>query len=153
MLTIDFSLIPINGGEKILDLGCGSGRHSWYVCKQDHCSVYAVDYDLESLQKARYMLGLMDKENETRGKWLVMQGNAMTLPFRDRSFDKIVCFDTLHEIPNWEEILIKWVYFLKREGKILFCDPELKIEQILNASKNGLKHLKTVKNIHLFSQE
>ena len=130
MLTVDFNLIRIKGGEKVLDLGCGSGRHSWYVCKQDHCSVYAVDYDLESLQKAKYMLGLMDKENETKGKWLVIQGNAMTLPFCDKSFDKIVCSEVLEHVIDDEQATRELYRVLKDDGELAVSVPSYLPETI-----------------------
>ena len=123
MLTVDFNLIPINGGERVLDLGCGTGRHSWYVCKLDHCSVYAVDYDLESLQKAQYMLGLMDAENETRGKWTVIQGNALTLPFQDKIFDKIVCSEVLEHVLDDEQATIELRRVLKDDGELAISVP------------------------------
>jgi ubiquinone/menaquinone biosynthesis C-methylase UbiE len=123
LLTVDFNLIPINGGERILDLGCGPGRHSWYVCKLDHCSVYAVDYDLESLQKAKYMLGMMDADNETKGLWTVLQGNALTLPFSDKSFDKIVCSEVLEHVLD-DDLAVKELFrVLKDDGELAVSVP------------------------------
>lgn len=123
MLTIDFSLIPVNGGERVLDLGCGPGRHSWYVCKLDHCSVYAVDYDLESLQKAKYMLGMMDADNETKGLWTVLQGNALTLPFSDKSFDKIVCSEVLEHVLDDDHAVKELFRVLKDDGELAVSVP------------------------------
>ena len=123
MLTVDFNLIPINDGERVLDLGCGPGRHSWYVCKLDHCSVYAVDYDLESLQKAKYMLGMMDADNETKGLWTVLQGNALTLPFSDKSFDKIVCSEVLEHVLD-DDLAVKELFrVLKDDGELAVSVP------------------------------
>ncbi len=123
MLTIDFGLIPITGGERVLDLGCGPGRHSWYVCKLDHCKVYAVDYELESLQKAKYMLDMMDTENETRGTWTVLQGNAMTLPFGDKVFDKIVCSEVLEHVLDDEQAVRELHRVLKDDGEMAVSVP------------------------------
>jgi ubiquinone/menaquinone biosynthesis C-methylase UbiE len=122
--------MPINGGELVLDLGCGTGRHSWYVCKLDHCSVYAVDYDLESLQKAKYMLGLMDTENETRGKWTVIQGNALELPFQDKIFDKIVCSEVLEHVPDDEQATLELRRVLKDDGELAISVPTYLPESI-----------------------
>lgn len=123
MLTIDFSLMPLNGGAQVLDLGCGPGRHSWYVCKLDHCSVYAVDYDLESLQKAKYMLNMMDAESETKGKWTVLQGNAMTLPFSDKSFDRIVCSEVLEHVLDDEQAVRELFRVLRDDGELAVSVP------------------------------
>ncbi len=130
MLTVDFNLIPINGGERVLDLGCGTGRHSWYVSKLDHCSVYAVDYDLESLQKAKYMLGMMDADNETKGLWTVLQGNALTLPFSDKSFDKIVCSEVLEHVLD-DDLAVKELFrVLKDDGELAVSVPTYLTETI-----------------------
>ena len=123
MLTVDFGLMPVRGGERVLDLGCGPGRHTWYVCKLDHCSVYAVDYDLESLQKAKYMLGMMDSDNETKGKWSVLLGNAMTLPFGDKSFDKIVCSEVLEHVLDDNQAVRELFRVLKDDGELAVSVP------------------------------
>lgn len=123
MLTVDFGLMPIKGGERVLDLGCGPGRHTWYVCKLDHCSVYAVDYDLESLQKAKYMLCMMDAENETKGKWTVLMGNALTLPFSDKSFDKIVCSEVLEHVLDDGQAVRELLRVLKDDGELAVSVP------------------------------
>ncbi|MGB2884580.1 MAG: class I SAM-dependent methyltransferase [Dehalococcoidia bacterium] len=120
---MDFGLMPIKGGERVLDLGCGPGRHTWYVCKLDHCSVYAVDYDLESLQKAKYMLCMMDAENETKGKWTVLMGNALTLPFSDKSFDKIVCSEVLEHVLDDGQAVRELLRVLKDDGELAVSVP------------------------------
>ena len=123
MLTVDFGLLPIRGGERVLDVGCGPGRHSWYVCKLDHCSVYAMDYDLESLQRAKYMLNLMDNENVAKGEWTVLQGNAMRLPFRDDTFDKIICSEVLEHVPDDEQGVRELFRVLKDGGELAVSVP------------------------------
>ena len=123
MLTIDFGLLPITGGERVLDLGCGTGRHSWYVCTLDHCRVYAVDYELESLERAKYMLDMMDTANQTRGTWSVMQGNAMTLPFGDKVFDKIMCSEVLEHILDDEKAVRELHRVLKDDGELAVSVP------------------------------
>ncbi len=123
MLTVDFGLLRVKGGERILDVGCGPGRHSWYVCSLDHCSVYAMDYDLESLQKARYMLGMMDSDNISKGKWSVLRGDGMKMPFRDETFDKIICSEVLEHVIDDERGVRELVRVLKDDGELAVSVP------------------------------
>jgi SAM-dependent methyltransferase len=130
LLTVDFRLLPIDSGERVLDLGCGPGRHTWHVCKTDNCSVYAVDYDIEELRKAKWMLDEMDKENETKGSWSVLQGNAMTLPFADGAFDKIVCSEVLEHVIDDEQAVRELLRVLKDDGQLAVSVPTYLPESI-----------------------
>ena len=130
MLTVDFALFPINRGERVLDLGCGSGRHSWHICKLNHCSLCAADLDLESLQKNRYMLGEIDRENGVKGKWNVLQGNAMRLPFKDGSFDKIICSEVMEHVVDDEQAARELFRVLKDGGLLSISVPEHMMESI-----------------------
>lgn len=130
MLTVDFDIFRIGEGERILDIGCGSGRHSWHVCKLDHCSLWAMDYDLESLQKNKYMLAEIERENGGDKKWAVMQGNAMTLPFKDGMFDKIICSEVLEHVLDDEQGLRELVRVLKDGGTMAASVPAFLPESI-----------------------
>ena len=130
MLTVDFELLTVGHGERVLDLGCGPGRHTWHVCKTDHCLVYAVDYDVEELRKAKWMLGEMDKESETKGRWCIMQGNAMTLPFADGAFDKIVCSEVLEHVVDDEQAMRELFRVLKDGGQLAVSVPTFLPESI-----------------------
>ena len=104
MLTVDFRLFDIKSGERVLDVGCGAGRHSWHACTLDHCNVYSMDIDLESLLKAKYMFQEMEKDNLAKGEWNLILGNTMKLPFKDGSFDKIICSEVLEHVIDDEPL-------------------------------------------------
>jgi ubiquinone/menaquinone biosynthesis C-methylase UbiE len=130
VLTVDFDLLPIKSGERVLDLGCGSGRHSWHVCKLDTCTLCAMDYDITELQKNRYMLGLMDSKKETKGRWCVMQGNAMYLPFKDSCFDKIICSEVMEHVIDDEQATRELFRVLKEDGLLAVSVPARKMESL-----------------------
>lgn len=130
MLTVDFNLFQIRDGQRVLDVGCGLGRHSWEACRRDHCAVYAMDIDLESLQKAKYMLYLMEHGKEAKGELNVIQGDALSLPFKDASFDKVICSEVLEHLAEDEQAVRELVRVLKYGGELAVSVPAYLIETI-----------------------
>src|SRR4030065_418557 len=123
MLTIDYDLIGIKDGEQVLDVGCGEGRHSWEACKRNDCLVCALDLDETNLKKAHYALYLMEQQGETRGKWLRARGTITSLPFKDASFDKVICSEVLEHIPNDIQGIRELVRVLKGDGTLAISVP------------------------------
>lgn len=123
MLTIDYSLLGIKDGERVLDVGCGEGRHSWEACKTANCLVYALDIEIGGLDKARYMFQDMDKRGESRGRWILIKGDTMSLPFKDATFDKIICAEVLEHIPDDQQSIRELVRVLKDDGIIAISVP------------------------------
>lgn len=123
MLTIDYSLLGIKDGERVLDVGCGEGRHSWEACKTANCLVYALDIEIGGLDKARYMFQDMDKRGESRGRWILIKGDTVSLPFKDATFDKIICSEVLEHIPDDQQSIRELVRVLKDDGIIAISVP------------------------------
>ena len=98
MLTVDYDLLGIRDGERILDVGCGEGRHSCEAVKRNSCTVYALDVDELKLAKANYILRLLDDNGESRGRWVLLRGDAMKLPFKDAYFDRVICSEVLEHL-------------------------------------------------------
>ena len=44
MLTVDFRRFPVRAGQRVLDLGCGGGRHAFEVYRRG-ADVVAFDLD------------------------------------------------------------------------------------------------------------
>jgi len=123
VLTIDYSLLGIRDGERVLDVGCGEGRHSWGACKTANCLVYALDIEVGGLNKARYVFQDMDKRGESRGRWILINGDTTSLPFKDATFDKIICSEVLEHIPDDQQGIRELVRVLKDDGRIAISVP------------------------------
>jgi len=123
MLTIDYSLLGIKDGERVLDIGCGEGRHSWEPCKRGKCLVYALDIEDEKLKKARDVFELLDKQEEANGNWDLIKGDTISLPFKDASFDRIICSEVLEHVPDDRQGVKEMVRVLKNDGIIALSVP------------------------------
>ena len=130
MLTIDYKLVGIKDGERVLDVGCGEGRHSWEACKRTDCLVCALDIEDANLVKAHHVLWHLDQQGESRGKWILIKGNIISLPFKDASFDKIICSEVLEHIPDDQHGIKELVRVLKDDGILAVSVPSYLPEAI-----------------------
>ncbi len=63
MLTVDFRRFPVRPGQRVLDLGCGGGRHAFEVYRRGG-NVVAFDLDTAELTSVRAMFGAMREVGE-----------------------------------------------------------------------------------------
>src|SRR5689334_23477311 len=63
LLTVDFQRFPIALGERVLDMGCGGGRHAFELYRRG-ASVVAFDMDAEELKTVADMFGAMELEGQ-----------------------------------------------------------------------------------------
>ena len=130
MLTVDYELLGMKDGERILDLGCGEGRHTWVACKETNCQIIGLDLDKTSLDKGRLVLWKLDEQGETRGEWLLTRGSILKLPFKDGTFDKIICSEVLEHVPDDRQGIKEIVRVLKDDGLLAVSVPSYLPEAI-----------------------
>ncbi|MGQ9858019.1 MAG: class I SAM-dependent methyltransferase [Thermodesulfobacteriota bacterium] len=122
MLTISLKTFRPRPGDWILDAGCGEGRHS-FAMYREQCRVFALDRDLTSLRKTQFVLREMHKRGEAKGEALVLQGDNLRLPFRDGSFDKVLCAEVLEHIAEDRQAVLELVRVTKPAGQIAITVP------------------------------
>jgi ubiquinone/menaquinone biosynthesis C-methylase UbiE len=119
MKTVDFAHFALQAGERVLDLGCGEGRHVISAYVEGEADVVGVDLCLKDLltaqQKAQDFIG---EGNADHGFGLA-NADALQLPFADNTFDKVICSEVLEHIPDYEGALSEIERILKPGG--LFC--------------------------------
>jgi SAM-dependent methyltransferase len=128
MLTVDFSQIPLRPGMRVLDAGCGSGRHLCESFRTPGVDVAGVDLNRDDLGKAKGFLSLMAKEQ--KGRWLVAQADITRLPFTDGSFDVVICSEVLEHIEDNKTAVAELVRVLKPEGDLVVTVPRFWPERI-----------------------
>jgi SAM-dependent methyltransferase len=106
----------------VLDLGCGSGRHTVEACRWP-CRVTGVDLSRQDLRVARYMLADLQRRKIAPGHADFVIADAQHLPFRDGAFDKVVCTEVLEHIPDDRAGVRELVRVLRAGGDIAVSVP------------------------------
>ena len=101
MLTADYDLLGVESGDRILDMGCGFGRHAYEALRRG-ASVVACDLGFEELKQVRAVAGVMYEQGEIKPPIAIETTNsdATRLPFADHSFDRIICSEVMEHIDN-----------------------------------------------------
>lgn len=112
--------------KRILDLGCGSGRHTVYLTKHDF-SVYGIDSSKEGIKVAKNWL----REKGLKAN-LSISSIYKKLPWRDNFFDAVVCTSVLqHEkIKSIKRSIREIERVLKSKGMLFLTVPRRKPKQV-----------------------
>ncbi|HCX66645.1 MAG TPA: SAM-dependent methyltransferase, partial [Rhodobiaceae bacterium] len=104
MQTIDLNVLGLRDGQRALDLGCGAGRHVHAMYYHAQCHVVGLDLGYEDVRQTRDGFGACpDLDPQTQRSFSLTVGNALSLPFPDASFDKVLCSEVLEHIPDYEQ--------------------------------------------------
>jgi SAM-dependent methyltransferase len=100
MLTVDFGRLPVGPGTRVLDLGCGAGRHAFEALRRG-ARVVALDMDLAELRSVASMVAAMGEAGEVPdgAAAVCAAGDATRMPFADGSFDVIIAAEILEHVP------------------------------------------------------
>jgi SAM-dependent methyltransferase len=103
--------IPVSAHRTALDLGCAQGILSYFARRRGGFWVHA-DEDLANLRTAKNILehGLVQLKGES-------------LPFRDGSFDLVLCLDYLEHVDRDDRTLAEVSRVLKAGGEFVAVTP------------------------------
>jgi len=100
-------------GESILDAGCGSGRNlKWFY--KNNFKISGIDADVERIKEAKKIYP------DSSENFFIL--NLEALPYKENSFDHILCCAVLHFAKNKAHFLnmfTELVRVLKPEGSLL----------------------------------
>jgi len=102
MLTANYDILGLKSGDKILDLGCGFGRHAFEAARRG-ASVVALDAGRDEVEGVAATFAAMVEAGELSSENLhvaAVQGDALAIPFPDGTFDRVICSEVLEHIPD-----------------------------------------------------
>ncbi len=139
-----FRALEIKPTDNILEIGCAIGYHTLILANiVTEGKIIAVDIWEEGLtfleRKTKSILNIEVQK---------VSGDSIDLP--SSSIDKIICFDTLHAIPNPDKAIKNWIIILKNGGNFLYQDPEILPEQIEEISNKKLIQTSITDKTHVF---
>lgn len=131
MLTVQPERLPLHAGARILDLGCGQGRHLHALARDSRLKAVGLDLDLEAARDTLDGLRTYFPESASdRGTWLVLRGDSRQLPFAGHSFNCVLCSEVLEHIPDYERVLQEISRVLEPEGTLALSVPRFWPERL-----------------------
>lgn len=110
------SYCGLKKGQKVLDVGCGTGVFGIDMAKQGG-EITGLDISPEAVQFANNWA----KKEKLSFKGVV--GDAESLPFKDSIFDLVFFGAVLHHFPNPKKAICEAERVLKKGGRLVLVEP------------------------------
>ncbi len=114
--TIDFETLKLSDSDRILDLGCGEGRHAISAYMVNDVESVGIDLSLGDLETTRERFQEFVEPENTNRSLVISVASAESLPFADESFDKIICSEVLEHIHSYQQVIVEINRVLKTGG-------------------------------------
>lgn len=130
MQTVDFTKFNLKPGDRVLDLGCGEGRHTIGAYITEDVFAVGVDLSLNDVSTARERAADFVDPAHPHKRMLLACANGLHLPFADATFDKVICSEVLEHIPDYRGVLKEIQRVLKPGGDFAASVPRRWPERI-----------------------
>ncbi|MFZ5573087.1 MAG: methyltransferase domain-containing protein [Thermodesulfobacteriota bacterium] len=131
MITVDFKRVQVEPGARILDIGCGPGRHTCEAYRLKDAVVVGADRNFSDLEEARNRLCYHDALAEHGGGvWCLSSADIRQLPFKNESFDLVICSEVLEHIPDDRAAMREIIRVLKPRKPLVVSVPRYLPERI-----------------------
>lgn len=101
--------LELGKGDKVLEVGCGNGYYLNLLNRIDKkLDLVGIDNDPRALKDAKIFI------NDTRVKLILK--NALDLPFKNKSFDKVIISEVIEHVENEQKVLSEIYRCLKPGG-------------------------------------
>lgn len=108
-------LVPLATGD-VFELGCGGGLNQEFYQTSQISSFSGIDPHAGLLDDARARASARGWDNAIR------EGVGENIPFRDASFDTVVCTFTLCSVDDPDQVMSEMRRILRPGGRLLFLE-------------------------------
>jgi SAM-dependent methyltransferase len=124
MLTVDFDRLGLKPGDRVIDMGCGAGRHAFEMYRRG-ADVVAFDQDADELAGVLELFGAMKEAGEVPegASADIKEGDALALPFADAEFDRVVASEVLEHIHDDVTAIKELIRVLRPGGTMAITVP------------------------------
>lgn len=131
MLTVDFDRLGIGPSTKVIDVGCGAGRHAFEAYRRG-ADVVAFDRDGAELRSVENMLQAMSQTGEAlpTASAKAVLGDALRLPYADETFDCVIASEILEHVPQDDAAIAELIRVLKVGGTLAVSVPRWLPERV-----------------------
>lgn len=130
MLTFDLERIPLVPGARVLDVGCGQGRHTSAVARLAGVMAVGADISLEEAKKTKKRLEQDKGLGLQKGVWGVLVADITRLPFRGNTFDLVICAEVLEHVTCETKAVEEISRVVKEGGDVVVTVPRYLPERI-----------------------
>jgi SAM-dependent methyltransferase len=131
LLTVDYGRLGVQPGDLLLDMGAGAGRHAFEAARR---GARVVPFDLSAADlkdAAGTLLAMLDTGDAPKGTFPgVVNGDAVRLPFRDGTFDRIIASEVLEHVFDDRAAVRELARVLKPGGTMGVTVPRWGPEQV-----------------------
>ncbi len=127
LLTVDLARLDVRRGDLLLDAGCGEGRHCFGALERG-ARVVGLDLDRASLDRGSGPLRARAKE--LSGAGVMVHGNTFRLPFRDATFDRVICSEVMEHVHDWRGAARELARVVKPGGRVAVTIPTATSEHL-----------------------
>lgn len=119
--AVSCDLLSPRPDDRVLDLAAGTGWATELLTRLGIRTV-SVDLSTEMMRRARHRLA-SDDRLVFRHEAGFVAARGQELPFRNESFDGILCLNALHHLPDYARALREIFRVLKPGGRAVFSEP------------------------------
>jgi SAM-dependent methyltransferase len=127
LLTVDLERLRLRPGSLLLDAGCGEGRHSFGALERG-ARVVGLDLDREAMRFPSR--ALRARARELGSSAAMLQGDTFRLPFRDATFDAVICSEVMEHVHDWRAAARELARVTRAGGTVAVTVPTATSEQL-----------------------